>query len=150
MRRGARGPAPAALAGRSLSGARVAGGALAVALALVLAACAGAASTSSPVELTFAPASPAGSDASASQEIPGSPIVGVVTSIDSAGLDKVRGFTIQAVNGSTFTFVIGTLDNGADFPPGHLAEHMAAAAPVLVFFKVVDGKFVVYHLEDAG
>ncbi len=36
------------------------------------------------------------------------------------------------------------------FAPGHLTEHMASAAPVLVFFKVVDGKLVVYRLEDAG
>jgi hypothetical protein len=138
MRRGAMGPALAAL------------GALALTLSLVLSGCAGAAATPSPVERTPAAASPTGPATSPSQEIPGSPIAGVVTSIDSAGLDQVRGFTIQAMNGSSFTFVIGVLENGADFAPGHLTEHMASAAPVLVFFKVVDGKFVVYRLEDAG
>lgn len=126
------------------------GPALALTLSLVLSACGGAAATPSLVGITPAPASPTGSDASPSQEVPGSPIAGVVTSIDSAGLDQVRGFTLQSMNGTSFTFVIGVLENGADFAPGHLTEHMASAAPVLVFFKVVDGKFVVYRLEDAG
>jgi hypothetical protein len=126
------------------------GPALALTISLVLSACGGAAATPPPVGITPAPASPVGSDASPSQEIPGSPIAGVVTSIDSAGLDQVRGFTLQSMNGTSFTFVIGVLENGADFAPGHLTEHMASAAPVLVFFKVVDGKFVVYRLEDAG
>jgi hypothetical protein len=119
-------------------------------LAFTLAACGGSATTPSPFLGTPLPASPTGPGASASPEIPGSPIAGVVTSIDSAGLDQVHGFTLQAMNGSTFTFVIGTLENGADFAPGHLTEHMAAAAPVLVYFRVVDGKLVVYRLEDAG
>jgi hypothetical protein len=141
MRRGAMGPTLAARGALAV---------LAVTLSLVLSGCAGAAATPSPVEQTFAPESPTGPDASASEEIPGSPIAGVVTSIDSAGLDQIRGFTLQSMNGSSFTFVIGVLDNGADFAPGHLTEHMASAAPVLVFFKVVDGKFVVYRLEDAG
>lgn len=144
MRRGAPEPTLAA------PGALAVLGALALTLSLFLSGCGGAAATPSLVTGTPAPASPTGPDASASEEIPGSPIAGVVTSIDSAGLDQVRGFTLQAVNGSTFTFVIGTLDNGADFAPGHLTEHMAAAAPILVFFKVVDGTFVVYRLEDAG
>jgi ABC-type proline/glycine betaine transport system substrate-binding protein len=119
-------------------------------LALALAACSGAAATPSPFVATPVPASSAGPDASPTPEIPGSPIAGVVTSIDSTGLDQVHGFTLQSMNGSTFTFVIGTLENGADFAPGHLTEHMAAAAPVLVYFRVVDGKLVVYRLEDAG
>ncbi len=46
--------------------------------------------------------------------------------------------------------MIGTLENGDEFPPGHLAEHLAAAAPILVYFRVQDGKLVVYRLEDAG
>ena len=81
---------------------------------------------------------------------PKSPVAGVITSIDSQGVDKVRGFTLRTRSGVDLTFVIGQLDNGVEFPPGHLAEHQASLEPVLVYFKVEDGKLVVYHLEDAG
>ena len=85
-----------------------------------------------------------------SAPIPQSPVAGVVVSIDSQGLAKVRGFTLRTMSGVDLKFVIGLLDNGADFPPGHLAEHQATLQPILVWFKVEDGKLVVYHLEDAG
>jgi hypothetical protein len=120
-----------------------------MALALVLAACGGATETPPLSKITPAPPSTA-SGASPSVEVPGSPIAGLIGSIDSTGLDQVHGFTLRASNGQTFTFVIGVLENGAEFPPGHLAEHLAAADPILVFFRVEDGKLVVYRLEDAG
>jgi hypothetical protein len=85
-----------------------------------------------------------------SAPIPQSPVAGVVISIDSQGLAKVHGFTLRTRSGVDLKFVIGLLDNGADFPPGHLAEHQATLQPILVWFKVEDGKLVVYHLEDAG
>jgi hypothetical protein len=85
-----------------------------------------------------------------SAPVPQSPVAGVVVSIDSQGLDKVRGFTLRTRSGVELKFVIGQLDNGADFPPGHLAEHQATLQPILVWFKAQDGKLVVYHLEDAG
>jgi hypothetical protein len=81
---------------------------------------------------------------------PRSPVAGVITSIDSQGLDKVNGFTLRTRSGVELMFVIGQLDNGAEFPPGHLAEHQASLEPVLVYFKAEGGKLVVYHLEDAG
>jgi hypothetical protein len=81
---------------------------------------------------------------------PRSPVAGVITSIDSQGLDKVNGFTLRTRSGVDLTFVIGQLDNGVEFPPGHLAEHQASLEPVLVYFKPEGGKLVVYHLEDAG
>ena len=81
---------------------------------------------------------------------PRSPVAGVITSIDSQGVDKVKGFTLRTRSGVDLTFLIGQLDNGVEFPPGHLAEHQASLEPVLVYFKVEDGKLVVYHLEDAG
>ena len=98
-----------------------------------------------------AQSSPSGSaSAVGSEEIPQSPVAGVVTSIQATALDKVDGFTLRTSSGITLTFVIGQLDNGADFPPGHLAEHAASLQPVLVYFDVKDGKLVVYHMEDAG
>ena len=47
------------------------------------------------------------------------------------------------------TFKIGTLENGAEFPPGHLAEHLATSSPVRVYFRAEGPDLVVYRLEDA-
>jgi hypothetical protein len=126
---------------------------VALALSLAAAACDIAASEQPPAG--SAPSS--GAAPSVSFEVPSfavpeprSPVAGVVTSIDSQGLDKVKGFTLRTRSGIELTFVIGQLDNGAEFPPGHLAEHQASLEPVLVYFKVEGGNRVVYHLEDAG
>ena len=85
-----------------------------------------------------------------SADLPESPVAGVVTSVDATSLTEVKGFTLRTTTGDDLTFVIGTLENGDEFPPGHLAEHLAAAAPILVYFRVQDGKLVAYRLEDAG
>jgi len=132
---------PAALARRLAAPTRLA--ALALAAGLVLAAC-GTSQGPSP-----APASPAPS-ASAVASVPASPVVGVVLKVDSAGLDKVSGFTLRTDAGQTLVLSIGVLENGAQFPPGHLAEHLATAAPVRVWFRDENGTLVVYRIEDAG
>ncbi len=131
---------------------------LTLSLALVLAACAGAAGSpdrSAPA----APSSGLGASAStpssaipadSASVVPDSPAAGIIASIDSAGLDQVRGFTLRTSDGQVLTFVIGILENGAEFPPGHLAEHFAAASPILVYFRVQGGQLVVYRIEDAG
>jgi hypothetical protein len=119
-------------------------------LAVVAAACSGAADTPPPAAFTPGPSVTGSPGVSASQDLPESPVAGTVTSVDATGLTQVKGFTLRTQGGQDLKFVLGTLDNQADFPPGHLAEHLAAAAPILVFFKVVDGQLVVYHLEDAG
>jgi hypothetical protein len=121
---------------------------VAVALTLVAAACDIATSDLPSVGTAV----PTASFEAPSFEVPParSPVAGVITSIDSQGLDKVNGFTLRTRSGVDLTFVIGQLDNGAEFPPGHLAEHQASLEPVLVYFKAEGGKLVVYHLEDAG
>ena len=78
-----------------------------------------------------------------------SPVTGVLVKIDSQGLTKVRGFTVRTDAGAEIPFTIGTLENGAEFPPGHLAEHMATSSPVRVFFRDEGGTLVVYRIEDA-
>ncbi len=127
-----------------------------VVLGSLAAACSGAAET--PPNAAFTPP-PRSSDVPAtaaspgpldSADLPESPVAGVVTSIDATSLTNVKGFTLRTTTGDDLTFVIGTLENGDEFPPGHLAEHLAAAAPILVYFRVQDGKLVAYRLEDAG
>ena len=117
-------------------------------LALLLGAFAAACSTSTG-SVTAPPASPVPS-ASAGTSIPASPVVGVVLKVDSAGLDKVSGFTLRTDAGQTLPLSIGILENGAQFPPGHLAEHLATATPVRVWFRDESGKLIVYRIEDAG
>jgi hypothetical protein len=77
-------------------------------------------------------------------------VVGVVIAVDSAGLADVRGFTIRTDDGRSLTFVLGQLENGAEFPPGHLGEHLASSEPVRVWFHEEVGGSVAYRIEDAG
>jgi hypothetical protein len=132
------------------------GRALIAALALALAAGACDIAASGQPEASGSPSVSGGAPSvsfeipSFSVPVPQSPVAGVVVAIDSQGLAKVRGFTLRTSSGVDLAFVIGLLDNGADFPPGHLAEHQATLQPILVWFKVEGGKLVVYHLEDAG
>jgi hypothetical protein len=78
-----------------------------------------------------------------------SPVTGVLTHIDSQGLSKVTAFTLRTADGRETRFQIGILENGDQFPPGHLAEHMANASPVRVWFRDDGaGNLVAYRLED--
>jgi hypothetical protein len=78
-----------------------------------------------------------------------SPVDGVVVAVDASGLSDVRGFTLRTSSGFAFGFRLGPIENATQFPPGHLAEHMASSAPVRVSFRVEGGERVVYRLEDA-
>lgn len=119
-------------------------------IALLAVACSSGAAVTPPTGgFTPAPASSELPGASASATIPNSPVAGVVTSVDAVALDKVQGFTLTSAGGQQLTFVIGNLENGDEFPPGHLKEHMASATPILVSFKQESGALVVYRLEDA-
>jgi hypothetical protein len=82
-------------------------------------------------------------------ETPASPVDGILTDIDSEGLTRVTAFTLRTNAGQQFTFKIGTLENGDQFPPGHLAEHLATSSPVRVFFRQDGADLVAYRLEDA-
>jgi hypothetical protein len=80
--------------------------------------------------------------------VPASPIDGVLTHIDSTGLTQVTGFDMRTNDGQDYAFTIGTLENGNQFPPGHLAEHLATSSSVRVWFREDGGNLVVYRLED--
>jgi hypothetical protein len=75
--------------------------------------------------------------------------VGVIVGVDSAGLDKVNGFTLRTTDQGSLDFRIGVLENGAQFPPGHLVEHQASAQPVRVWYQTDGGARVAIRLEDA-
>jgi hypothetical protein len=80
----------------------------------------------------------------------GSYVDGVVVRVVSTGLSKVSSFDLRAGDGSIYTFQLGLLENGAVFPPGHLTEHQATAAPVRVYFSLVDQVLYAIRLEDAS
>jgi len=80
---------------------------------------------------------------------PPSPMVGVVTAVDSAGVGQVRGFTLRVPDAATYTFTLGALENATEFSPSHLAEHQLTSAPIRAFYRVENGVLVVYRLEDA-
>ena len=119
---------------------------LAVAVALVpgLAGC-GPAITP---DVTPAP-SPASSAAS-TPAVPASPVTGVLLGVTAEGLADVKGFRLRTGDGQEIDFEIGTLENGVEFPPGHLAEHLASSSPVRVFFRPDGDCLVVYRIEDAS
>ena len=118
---------------RSVVPARATGLVAAVVLALALAACAPAISQTPPPSRQLE-----------------SPIEGVITNVVSAGLDQVTEFTIRTGDGTILRFLIGDLENGDEFPPGHLTEHQATSDPIRVTFHVEDGELVATRLEDAG
>ena len=76
-------------------------------------------------------------------------VVGVIVGVDSQGLDKVTRFTLRTTDQGSIVFKIGALENGTQFPPGHLVEHQATAQPVRVWYRTQDGTKVAIRLEDA-
>jgi hypothetical protein len=78
----------------------------------------------------------------------GSPVVGIVTSVDSGSLGDVRGFELRTIDGIGLELEIGDLENPVEFPPAHLAEHKATSSPVRAFFRCEGDRLVAYRLED--
>jgi hypothetical protein len=74
---------------------------------------------------------------------------GLVVAVDSSGLTDVRGFSIRTNDGRTVAFRIGVLENGAEFPPGHLLEHAATGVKVVVTYRQENGELVAIRIDDA-
>ena len=87
--------------------------------------------------------------AASSQGLAASPVVGLLTKLDVEGLVRVSGFRLRTDDGTELGFAMGGAENGLEFPPSHLAEHMATTSRVRVFFRHDAGARVVYRLEDA-
>jgi len=79
----------------------------------------------------------------------GDQVVGIVTSVDAGGLTEVRGFDLRTDDGRDLTFRVGALENGAEFPPSHLAEHLAFATRIRVWYRTEGEEPVAFRLEDA-
>lgn len=76
-------------------------------------------------------------------------VVGVIVAVDARGLDDVRGFTLRREGGEQLDFSLADLENGTEFPPGHLAEHQATAELVRVWYRDAGDERMAIRLEDA-
>ena len=74
---------------------------------------------------------------------------GVVVAVQATSLSSVQGFSIRTADGRTIDFRVGTIENAAQFPPGHLAEHKVSLVPVRVTYVEEAGGPVAVRLEDA-
>jgi hypothetical protein len=74
---------------------------------------------------------------------------GVVVAVEATSLTSVQGFSIKTTDGRTVDFRVGTLENGAVFPPGHLAEHRVSLVPIRVTYIDEGGGHVAVRIEDA-
>ena len=82
--------------------------------------------------------------------VPSSPVDGVVVRVDSSGLNAVRSFTLRTTDGTQLKFDLSQLQNGTEFPPGHLTEHAATAQAIRVDFRPGEGGVLfATRLEDA-
>jgi hypothetical protein len=74
---------------------------------------------------------------------------GVVVAVEATSLTSVQGFSIRTTDGRTMDFRVGKLENGAVFPPGHLAEHRVSLVPIRVTYIDESGGHVAVRIEDA-
>ncbi len=74
---------------------------------------------------------------------------GIVVAVDSASLTAVTSFTLRTGDGTLLEFGLKDLENPVAFPPGHLFEHVATGAPVIVTYRREDGVRQAVRLEDA-
>jgi hypothetical protein len=74
---------------------------------------------------------------------------GIVVAVQATGLTSVQGFSIRTADARTVDFRVGTLENGATFPPGHLAEHRVSLVPIRVTYIDESGAHIAVRLEDA-
>ncbi|MEO5918250.1 MAG: hypothetical protein ABIQ17_01680 [Candidatus Limnocylindrales bacterium] len=74
---------------------------------------------------------------------------GIVVAVDVRSLTDVRGFTLRKPGGETMDFVLDSLQNKVEFPPGHLPEHIGTSAPIVVTYRLDGGVAHALRLADA-
>lgn len=74
---------------------------------------------------------------------------GVVVAVDARSLTDVRSFSLRVAGGEVLVFSLTSLENGAEFPPGHLAEHIGSSAPIQVTYRDDGGSLSAIRISDA-
>ena len=72
---------------------------------------------------------------------------GVITDIESSGLNEVSSFEVRHDDMTTTVYIREGHDYG--FALGHLQEHLTSGGPVTVSGEVIDGKLYADSIEDA-
>lgn len=82
---------------------------------------------------------------------PGTTVVdGVIVGVKAESLGDVRSFTLRLSSGDVLEFGLGSLENGDEFPPGHLAEHQVTAEMVRVWYRDDGGTLLAIRVEDVA
>lgn len=76
-------------------------------------------------------------------------VEGVVVEVDAQSLTDVRTFKLRTADGQVLEFELSDLQNGVEFPPGHLAEHQATASRIRVWYRGGIDSLLAIRLEDA-
>ena len=77
-------------------------------------------------------------------------VSGLVIQVNGTSPSAISSFVLRTADGRLITFMVGpvTFDQQS-FPPEHLREHQALAAPVIVTYRVENGANVAVKLADA-
>jgi outer membrane lipoprotein SlyB len=86
---------------------------------------------------------------SAAPGAPTSRVEGVPIDVEAEGFTQVTAFTIRTDDGQQLRFLLGPLENATEFPPTHLAEHLAGSTRIIVYSRPEGSDQVAYRLEDA-
>jgi len=74
---------------------------------------------------------------------------GVVVAVRATSLADISGFTLRTTGGDLLEFGLEALENEVEFPPGHLAEHVASSVPVVVTYRDEGGRHLAIRIVDA-
>ena len=77
-------------------------------------------------------------------------VTGVVVGVESFGPASVERFTLRTSNGQVYDFAIETLATTSGGKPApHLREHQLSSEPIVVEYKVENGRHVALYYTDA-
>jgi hypothetical protein len=77
-------------------------------------------------------------------------VTGVVIAVEGAGPTSVEGFTLRTAEGTLYEFAVQRLEVGAGGKPApHLREHQLSSEPIVVEYKVENGRHVALYYTDA-
>lgn len=78
---------------------------------------------------------------------PDTEFTGVITDIESSGLNEVTSFVVRHDGTTSIVYVREDFDYG--FPIGHLQAHLTSGDPVIVVGTVIEGKLFADSIVDA-
>jgi hypothetical protein len=75
---------------------------------------------------------------------------GVVIAVEGDGPADVTGFSLRTPDGVVIQFDVGRLDVSAGgLPAPHLREHLVDGTPIVVAYRIEDGRHIAVRYHDA-